>query len=128
MMRPDEIAQAILGILSLQSVYALFLFLLVWFVMPRLTWTREAVCDATVLSHGTLSPRSYGRQMLAFVRSQALSKLSPQGLAEFTSAARGMAFRLHLIQIEDATDPTLLGTKREWEKGIRSLYEAAPRK
>ena len=30
--------------------------------------------------------------------------------------------------IKDATDRSLLGTKREWEKDIRSLYEAAPRK
>jgi hypothetical protein len=30
--------------------------------------------------------------------------------------------------IEDATDPSLLGTKRKWEKDIRSLYETAPRK
>ena len=74
---------------------------LVWFVVPRLTWTREAVCDVTVLSHGTLSPRTYGRQMLAFVRPQAFPKLSPGGLAEFTSAARGMAFRLNLIQKEE---------------------------
>ncbi|MBW1866103.1 MAG: hypothetical protein JRI64_10920 [Deltaproteobacteria bacterium] len=29
--------------------------------------------------------------------------------------------------IEDATDPSLLGTKREWERNTRSLYEAAPR-
>ena len=74
---------------------------LVWFVMPRLTWTREAVCDITVLSRGTLSPKTYGRQMLALVRGQAFPKLPPQGLAEFTSAARGMAFRLNLIQKED---------------------------
>lgn len=74
---------------------------LVWFVMPRLTWTREAVCDSTVLSHGTISCKSYGKQMLAFVRGQALPKLPCQGLAEFTPAARGMAFRLNHIQKED---------------------------
>ena len=74
---------------------------LVWFVMPRLTWTREAVCDVTVLSHGTFSPRTYGRQILSFVRGQVFPKLPSQGLAEFTSAARGMAFRLNLIQKED---------------------------
>ncbi len=78
---------------------------LVWFVMPRLTWTREAVCDATVLSHGTLSPRTYGRQMLAFVRRQAFPKRPSRGLAEFTAAARGMAFRLNHIQKEDNMEP-----------------------
>ena len=74
---------------------------LVWFVMLRLTWTREAVCDATVLSHGTISPRSYGRQMLAFVRDQAHPSLPPQGLAEFSPAAKAMAFRLKHIQKEN---------------------------
>jgi hypothetical protein len=38
--------------------------------------------------------------MLSSVRDQALSKRPPDGLAEFTSAARGMAFRLNLIQKE----------------------------
>ena len=71
---------------------------LVWFVMPRLTWTREAVCDVTVLSHGTLSPRTYGRLVLG---GQTFPKQPPKGLAEFTSAARGIAFRLNHIQKED---------------------------
>ncbi len=71
---------------------------LVWFVMPRLTWTREAVCDATVLSQGTLSPGTYGKQMLAFLRSQALPDKPLRGLAEFTAAVREMAFRLKQIQ------------------------------
>ena len=74
---------------------------LVWFVIPRLTWTREAVCDVTVLSHGTLSPRAYGRQVLAFDRGQTFPKEPPKGLAKFTSAAKGMAFRLNHIQKED---------------------------
>lgn len=74
---------------------------LVWFVMPRLTWTREAVCDVTVLSHGTLSPGTYGRQVLAFDQGRAFPKLPPKGLAKFTSAARGIAFRLNHIQKED---------------------------
>ncbi len=74
---------------------------LVWFVMPRLTWTREAVCDVTVLSHGTLSPGTYGRQILSFARCRAFPKPPVRGLAEFTAAARGMAFRLNLIQKED---------------------------
>lgn len=71
---------------------------LVWFVMPRLTWTREAVCDATVLSQGTLSPGAYGKQMLAFLRSQALPKKPLRGLAGFTAATKEMAFRLKQIQ------------------------------
>jgi len=71
---------------------------LVWFVIPRLTWTREAVCDATVLSQGTLSPGTYGKQMLAFLRSQALPKNPLRGLVKFTAAAREMAFRLKQIQ------------------------------
>jgi beta-lactamase regulating signal transducer with metallopeptidase domain len=75
---------------------------LVWFVMPRLTWTREAVCDATVLSQGTLSPRTYGKQMLTFLRNQALSKKPLRGLAEFTAAAREMAFRLKQIQKKES--------------------------
>ena len=29
--------------------------------------------------------------------------------------------------VEDAVDPSLLGTKIEWEEENRSLYEAAPR-
>lgn len=29
--------------------------------------------------------------------------------------------------IQEATDPSLLGTKREWDKDVRSLYEGAPR-
>jgi bla regulator protein BlaR1 len=62
---------------------------LVWFVMPRLTWTREAVCDVTVLSHGTLSPRTYGRQMLAFVRGQAFPKLPPQGFGRIFLCCQG---------------------------------------
>ena len=74
---------------------------LVWFVMPRLNWTREAVCDTTVLSYGTLSPRDYGREMLAFVQNQAFLKKPIHGLAEFTAAAKSMAFRLKHIQKED---------------------------
>jgi beta-lactamase regulating signal transducer with metallopeptidase domain len=74
---------------------------LVWFVISRLTWTREAVCDVTVLSHGTISPRKYGKQMLAFVSKQTLPRRPSQGLAGFTPAARGMAFRLNHIQKED---------------------------
>ena len=73
----------------------------VWFVMPRLTWTREAVCDGTVLSHGTLSPRTYGKQLIAFDRDQGFPEQSPKALAVFTSAARGMAFRLNHIQKEE---------------------------
>ena len=30
--------------------------------------------------------------------------------------------------IQEATEPSLLGTKREWERDNRSAYEAAPRK
>ena len=30
--------------------------------------------------------------------------------------------------IQEATEPSLLGTKREWEKDNQSAYEAAPRK
>ena len=71
---------------------------LVWFVMPRLTWTREAACDVTVLSQGTLSPGTYGKQMLAFLRSQALPEKPLRCLAEFTAAAREIAFRLKQIQ------------------------------
>jgi len=71
---------------------------LVWFVMPRLTWTREAACDVTVLSQGTLSPGTYGKQMLAFLRSQAFPKKPLRCLAEFTAAAREIAFRLKQIQ------------------------------
>jgi len=74
---------------------------LVWFVMPRLNWTREAVCDTTVLSYGTLSPRDYGREMLAFVQNQAFLKKPTHGLAEFTAAAKSMAFRLKHIQKGD---------------------------
>ena len=74
---------------------------LVWFVMPRLTWTREAVCDAAVLSHGSFSPRTYGRLMLALVQRQNVPKMPFQGLAEFTNTARGIAFRLNYIQKED---------------------------
>jgi len=74
---------------------------LVWFVMPRLTWTREAVCDATVLSHSTFTPRTYGRQMLASIRPQTFQKAPLGGLAKFTSAAKGMAFRLNLILKEE---------------------------
>ena len=71
---------------------------LVWFIMPRLTWTREAACDVTVLSQGTLSPGTYGKQMLAFLRSQALPEKPLRCLAEFTAAAREIAFRLKQIQ------------------------------
>ena len=71
---------------------------LVWFVMPRLTWTREAVCDATVLSQGTLSSGAYGKQMLALLRNQALPEMPLRGLAKFTAAAREIAFRLKQIQ------------------------------
>ena len=74
---------------------------IVWFVMPRLTWAREAACDAAVLSHGTISPRTYGKQMLAFFRGQTFFKQSSKNLAEFTSAARGMVFRLTYIQKEN---------------------------
>ena len=74
---------------------------LVWFVIPRLAWTREAVCDVSVLSYGTLSPRTYGRQILAFDRDHNFPKQPPKGLAKFSSAARGMAFRLNHIQKED---------------------------
>ena len=73
----------------------------VWFVMPRLTWTREAVCDGTVLAQGTISPRTYGKQLIAFVSDQALPRQSARALAVFTSAAKGMAFRLHHIRKED---------------------------
>ncbi len=74
---------------------------LIWFVMPRLTWTREAVCDAAVLSHDNISPRTYGRLMLALVQRKNVPKRPFQGLAEFTNAAKGIAFRLNFIQKED---------------------------
>jgi beta-lactamase regulating signal transducer with metallopeptidase domain len=53
--------------ICLQELVKIFYFFhpVVWFVMPRLTWTREAVCDGTVLSHGTISPRTYGKQLIA---------------------------------------------------------------
>ncbi len=82
---------------------------LVWFVMPRLTWTREAACDATVLSQGTFSPGTYGKQMLAFLRSQVLPEKPLRCLAEFAAAAKEIAFRLKQIQEKenDMKTPTL---------------------
>jgi len=89
--------------ICLQELVKIFYFFhpVVWFVMPRLTWTREAVCDGTVLSHGTISPRTYGKQLIAFDRDQAFPEQSTRALAGFTSAARGIAFRLNHIQKED---------------------------
>ena len=74
---------------------------LVWFVMPRLTWTREAICDGTVISRGTLSPRAYGRQLIAFARGKFFPKPPRKGLVVFTSTVKGVAFRLNQIQKED---------------------------
>ena len=74
---------------------------LVWFVMPRLTWTREAVCDAIVLSRGTFSPETYGKQMLVFLRTQAALEKPRRGLAGFTTAVREMAFRLKQIKTKE---------------------------
>jgi len=89
--------------ICLQELVKIFYFFhpVVWFVMPRLTWTREAVCDGTVLSQGTISPRTYGKQLIAFDRDQAFPEQSTRIQAGFTSAARGMAFRLNHIQKED---------------------------
>ncbi len=74
---------------------------LIWFVMPHLTWTREAVCDAVVLTHGNFSYRTYGKLMLASLQRQIVSKIPYQGLAKFTHAARGIAFRIKCLQKED---------------------------
>ena len=89
--------------ICLQELIKIFYFFhpVIWFIMPRLTWTREAVCDGTVLSHGTISPRVYGKQLIAFDRDQAFPEQSIRALAGFTSAARGIAFRLNHIQKED---------------------------
>ncbi len=73
----------------------------VWYIMPRLTWTREASCDAAVLSYGTISPKNYGRQIVAFLKTQSITGQLSRNLAGFTSAARGMAFRLISIQKEE---------------------------
>jgi beta-lactamase regulating signal transducer with metallopeptidase domain len=48
----------------------------VWFAMSRLRWTREAICDGTVLFHGTLSPRAYGQLLIAFGRNQSFREQS----------------------------------------------------
>jgi hypothetical protein len=69
--------------------------------MPHLTWTREAVCDAVVLTHGNFSYRTYGKLMLASLQRQIVSKIPYQGLAKFTHAARGIAFRIKCLQKED---------------------------
>ncbi len=74
---------------------------LVWFVMPRLTWTREAICDAAVLGHKAISPRVYGEQLLCLGRNQPSLQPSMVAPAVFTPAARAMAFRLNHIQKED---------------------------
>ena len=74
---------------------------LVWFVIPRLTWTREAVCDATVLSQGTLSPDTYGKQMLLSLRTQAALETPRRGLAGFATAVREMTFRLKQIKTKE---------------------------
>jgi len=89
--------------ICLQELVKIFYFFhpVVWFIMPRLAWTREAVCDGTVLSHRTISPRTYGKQLIAFERDQAFPEQSARALAGFTSAARGIAFRLNHIQKED---------------------------
>ena len=89
--------------ICLQELVKIFYFFhpVVWFIMPRLTWTREAVCDETVLSHGTISPRTYGKQLIAIDRDQGFPEQSTRALAGFTSAARGIAFRLNHIQKED---------------------------
>ena len=79
---------------------------LVWFVMPRLTWTREAMCDAVVLSKGTLSPEIYGKQMLVSLRTQAALKEPCRGVAEFTPAVREMAFRLKQIKKKEVNMKT----------------------
>jgi beta-lactamase regulating signal transducer with metallopeptidase domain len=75
---------------------------LAWFAATRLSWTREAMCDAAVLSHGTLSPSTYGRQLLARNRGQTLPSGPTRALARFTAAARAMAFRLNHIKKEGA--------------------------
>jgi beta-lactamase regulating signal transducer with metallopeptidase domain len=89
--------------ICLQELVKIFYFFhpVVWFIMPRLIWTREAVCDGTVLSHGTISPRTYGKQLIAIDRDQAFPEQSTRALAGFTSVARGIAFRLNHIQKED---------------------------
>jgi hypothetical protein len=74
---------------------------LVWFVMPRLTWTREAICDAAVLRHEAISRRSYGEQLLCLGRNQPALQPSVVAPAVVTPAARAMAFRLNHIQKED---------------------------
>lgn len=86
--------------ICLQELVRLLYFFhpIVWFVMPRLTWTREAVCDAIVLSQGTLSPETYGKQMLVSLRNQATHKKPRRGLAEFAKAVREMSFRLKQIK------------------------------
>ncbi len=73
----------------------------VWYIMPRLSWTREAACDTAVLFHGTISPKSYSRHILAFLKTQSVTGRPPRNFAGFTSAARGMAFRLISIQKEE---------------------------
>ncbi len=73
----------------------------VWYIMPRLIWTREAACDTAVLFHGVISPKNYSRHILAFLKTQSAAGRPPRNFAGFTSAAKCMAFRLISIQKEE---------------------------
>ncbi len=89
--------------ITLQEILRIVYFFnpVVWYIMPRLTWTREASCDAAVLSYGTISPKNYGRHIVAFLKIQSITGKLSRNLAGFTSATRGMAFRLISIQKEE---------------------------
>ena len=73
----------------------------IWYIMPRLAWTREAACDAAVLSHGIISRKNYGRHILGLLKIQSVAGQLSQDLAGFTSVASGMAFRLKSIRKEE---------------------------
>lgn len=93
---------------------------IVWFVMPRLARTREAACDVTVLSHGTISPAAYGRQMLACLAGRNTGPVPSPALTGFSSAARDMAFRLNIIQKEAPMDTHWM--KRYLVIGVLGLF------
>lgn len=72
----------------------------VWYVMPRISWTREAVCDSAVVSQGTISPDCYSRYMISVLKKHAGKRRLSFHMAGFTLAAQGIAFRLVAIQKE----------------------------
>ncbi|MCG8608016.1 M56 family metallopeptidase [bacterium] len=85
--------------IKFQNVVQLIYFFhpLVWLANSRLNQVRERICDELVLSYGTISPKAYGKSMLAILKMNLLGVEGVEMLPSFGNHKKKFSNRIQEI-------------------------------